>query len=168
MEFLSDETQIRERIRDAIQTNGGASFVAKKTGIPIGTLNKYVAMSSTASFTNAAKIAAVIGVSLEEIAFGRRVDDQQAPYAVNENSEFDLILELGQIVKRAYKSAGITLSGATEVVEINVLHKELLNVVRDINQTTIVQAVLPELEKRLQFRLSQAKLEPGTGKREAS
>jgi len=44
--------------------------MVEKTGIPLGTLNKYTSKTSTASFTNAAKIAAAAGIQLDEIAFG--------------------------------------------------------------------------------------------------
>lgn len=45
--------------------------MVEKTGIPLGTLSKYTSKTSTASFTNAVKIAAAAGVNLDRIAFGR-------------------------------------------------------------------------------------------------
>lgn len=74
---LGDETALRERVASAISAAGGVSAVSEKTGIPPGTLNKYVSKTSTASFANAAKIAAAGGINLDEIAFG------VAPIAAN-------------------------------------------------------------------------------------
>jgi phage repressor protein C with HTH and peptisase S24 domain len=68
---LGDEDGLRERIAEAIVAGGGVSAMVEKTGIPLGTLSKYTAKTSTASFTNAAKIAAAAGVNLDRIAFGR-------------------------------------------------------------------------------------------------
>jgi phage repressor protein C with HTH and peptisase S24 domain len=68
---LGDEDGLRERIAEAIVAGGGVSAMVEKTGIPLGTLSKYTAKTSTASFTNAVKIAAAAGVNLDRIAFGR-------------------------------------------------------------------------------------------------
>lgn len=68
---LGDEAGLRERIAEAIIAGGGVSAMVKKTGIPLGTLSKYTAKTSTASFANAAKIAEAAGVNLDRIAFGR-------------------------------------------------------------------------------------------------
>lgn len=61
---------IRERVAAAIVAGGGVKVMVEKTGIPLGTLNKYAAKSSTASFGNAARISAAAGIGLDEIAFG--------------------------------------------------------------------------------------------------
>ena len=68
---LDDEASLRMRVAEAIVAGGGTSTMSERTGIPVGTLNKYTAMTSTASFTNAAKIALAAGVGLDVIAFGR-------------------------------------------------------------------------------------------------
>ncbi|MEN2979955.1 S24 family peptidase [Tistrella bauzanensis] len=69
---MGSEQALRSRVADAIAVGGGVSAMVDKTGIPLGTLSKYVAQSSTASFANAAKIASAAGVTLDEIAFGSR------------------------------------------------------------------------------------------------
>ncbi|GHC41889.1 hypothetical protein GCM10007291_49740 [Gemmobacter nanjingensis] len=68
---LDDEDGLRARIAEAITAGGGVTSMADKTGIPVGTLSKYAAKTSTASFTNAAKIASAAEVGLDLIAFGR-------------------------------------------------------------------------------------------------
>lgn len=76
---IGDEDGLRERIAEAIVAGGGVSVMVAKTGIPLGTLSKYSTRASTASFTNAAKIAAAAGINLDRIAFG------QTPLAAVEN-----------------------------------------------------------------------------------
>ncbi|WP_161596348.1 LexA family transcriptional regulator [Agrobacterium salinitolerans] len=44
--------------------------MSKKTGIPVDTLNKYVALRSTPSAINALKIAEALGLTLEQLAGG--------------------------------------------------------------------------------------------------
>ena len=68
---LGNEDSLRMRVAEAIVAGGGAAAMSEKTGIPLGTMNKYTAMTSTASFTNAAKIALAAEVALDIIAFGR-------------------------------------------------------------------------------------------------
>ena len=62
---------MRGRVAAAILVGGGVAAMVQKTGIPLGTLNKYAAKTSTASFTNAAKIAAAAEIPLDQIAFGK-------------------------------------------------------------------------------------------------
>lgn len=69
---LGGESELRARIAEAIAVGGGVSAVVSKTGIPLGTISKYAAKTSTPSFSNAAKIAYAAGVGLDMIAFGGR------------------------------------------------------------------------------------------------
>lgn len=64
----------RERVRDAIQRLG-VTLTGSKTGIPVGTLNKYVAMTSGASVGNVMKISAATGIGLEDIILGENRDE---------------------------------------------------------------------------------------------
>lgn len=65
-----EEDTFRERVRDAIQAGGKSGVMSKKTGIPVDTLNKYVALRSTPSAINALKIAEALGLTLEQLAGG--------------------------------------------------------------------------------------------------
>lgn len=67
---LDDEADLRRRIAEAIIAGGGVSSMSERTGIPVGTMSKYSAKTSTASFTNAAKIALAAEIGLDKIAFG--------------------------------------------------------------------------------------------------
>jgi len=68
-----DESAIRSRVAAAIEVGGGLAAMVKKTGIPRGTLEKYVARTSAPSFANAARIAFAAGVSLEQVAYSPTV-----------------------------------------------------------------------------------------------
>ena len=64
-----EEARLRARVASAISAGGGVKEMFEKTGIPRGTMEKYAAQTSTASFVNAARIAAAVGVTLDQIAF---------------------------------------------------------------------------------------------------
>lgn len=64
-----EDARLRARVASAISAGGGVKEMIEKTGIPRGTLEKYAAQTSTASFVNAAKIAVAAGVTLDWIAF---------------------------------------------------------------------------------------------------
>ncbi|WP_320200525.1 LexA family transcriptional regulator [Agrobacterium sp. rho-13.3] len=66
----------RERVKDAIKQGGGPSAMASKTGIPVGTINKYVAMSSAASLSNVVRICRTIGLTIDELISGQSVNLQ--------------------------------------------------------------------------------------------
>lgn len=68
-DFAPDyESEVRQRLADLIVRAGGVAKVATGTGIPKGTLEKYVAKTSTASLANAAKISYFSGVSIDSFA----------------------------------------------------------------------------------------------------
>ena len=82
-----EDAPFRARIKNAIDRAGGPQEAARKTGIPLGTIKKYAAQSSTASFTNGALIAMAANLPLEALAFsreeniirGRHMVDAQRP-----------------------------------------------------------------------------------------
>lgn len=97
MEFPIEDV-FRQRVRDAIQFGGKSKTMAEKTGIPVGTLNKYVAMTSTPSVENTHKIAQALGITIEQLARGEFIDEvsvntyavsgfaeEQAPFGYSES-----------------------------------------------------------------------------------
>lgn len=64
----AEELAFRERVRDAIQSGGKSGKMSEKTGIPVGTLNKYVSLRSSPSVLNATKIAHAVGLTVEQLA----------------------------------------------------------------------------------------------------
>lgn len=67
---LDDDRQIRQRLSLEI-SRVGVRAMSNLTGIPTGTLEKYVAQTSVPSFVKAAQIARAAGVPLDQMAFGR-------------------------------------------------------------------------------------------------
>lgn len=160
MELPSDG-ELLGAIKAAIEAAGGVTAVAKATGIPVGTLNKYVAGTSMPSFSNAAKIAEAAGISLDKLS-GMRAISMQQPY-----DEW-LMNELGKIVVREHKAARATLPPEKVAPEAGALYNELLGMVRDVADRRTVEAMLPLLAENLRGRLRDAASAPGAGKREAS
>lgn len=160
MELPSDEALL-SAIKAAIEAAGGVTAAAKATGIPIGTLNKYVAGTSMPSFSNAAKIADAAGVSLDALS-GMRSIAAQRPY-----DEW-LMNELGKIVVHEHRAARATLPAEKVAPEAGALYNELLGMVQDATDRRTVEAMLPLLAENLRERLREAAVAPGTGKREVS
>lgn len=71
----------RERVKNAIRLGGGPATMASKTGIPVGTINKYVAMSSAASLSNVVRICRSLGLTVDELISGQT----SPPLRVTEN-----------------------------------------------------------------------------------
>ncbi len=67
---IDDEELLRDRISALIRDRGGPKTLAEKTGIPLGTLNKYAAKTSMASFGNVVKLAEATGIDLSDLARG--------------------------------------------------------------------------------------------------
>lgn len=173
-----DELAFKERIRDVIQANGKAPGMAQKTGIPLGTLNKYVAMRSIPSVTNAAKIAAAAGVSLEFLATGVTVikpDDGSGWEGIEDRMSLEirwsgtseLYERLFIAVERAYKSAHQTAPSHRIARTTGEVMEALAQRVGDIRDERVVNAVIPIVLEDLMSRLLEANEEPGTGKRSA-
>jgi phage repressor protein C with HTH and peptisase S24 domain len=66
--MVDAEDVLRDRISTLIRDAGGAKLLAERTGIPLGTLNKYLAKTSMASFGNVVRLAEAVGADLAEIA----------------------------------------------------------------------------------------------------
>jgi len=66
MEFPNNATLL-EMIASAIDHAGGVAAASRKTGIPVGTLNKYVAGTSMPSLDKAVKIAMAAGKPIADL-----------------------------------------------------------------------------------------------------
>ncbi|WP_160009852.1 helix-turn-helix transcriptional regulator [Rhizobium sp. 18055] len=173
-----EELAFKERIRDVIQANGKAPLLAKKTGIPLGTLNKYVAMRSIPSVTNAAKIAAAVGVSLEYLATGLKVispdngtgwegvEDRMA-LEIRPAGTSELYERLFIAVERAYKDAKQTAPSHRIARATGEVMDALRERVGDIRDQRVVDAVIPIVLEDLSNTLLEAQEKPGSGKRTA-
>ncbi|WP_138145052.1 hypothetical protein [Brucella sp. 10RB9215] len=163
-----DEVEVfRARVRDAIQNGGGVSIVSQKTGIPIGTLNKYVAQTSTASFTNAAKIAVAVGISLEEMAFGRSASSVAATTNHSQPINPSLMQRLGQFVDMAFREEGGRIRDLELVIETGKAYNDLCALVDDLTDADAVEEALPLVKRRLKKRLADTANNPANRKHSA-
>lgn len=62
------EKLMRAHISSVVGAAGGLKSLGERTGIPRGTLEKYLAGTSTPSLFNAARLASAAGVTLDELA----------------------------------------------------------------------------------------------------
>lgn len=67
----------RENVRKAIKNGGGPKIMASKTGIPIGTINKYVAMTSAAPLANVMKICEANGLTVDALLSGNHRSESE-------------------------------------------------------------------------------------------
>lgn len=66
---MADEEEVLlERVSALIREGGGAKTLSEKTGIPLGTLNKYLAKTSMASFGNVVRLVEATGGDLAQVA----------------------------------------------------------------------------------------------------
>lgn len=147
--------------------------MSKKTGIPVGTLNKYVALRSVPSALNALKIAQAVGLSLEELAAGRSpTTNAEAdlatppPFATSLNPK--LMRRLADLVEGSFKEEGARIRNADLTMEAAHAYNDLLELVGgELTDAESVEAAMPLVKRRLQKRLSEAASNPGSGKRSA-
>lgn len=77
---MADEEEVLlERVSALIREGGGAKALAEKTGIPLGTLNKYLAKTSMASFGNVVRLVEATGRDLAQIAGSNSTYGTQRP-----------------------------------------------------------------------------------------
>ena len=162
----SGEEVIFSRLRSAITGHGGVRKVSEATGIPVGTLNKYMAGSSMPPFANVARIAAAVGADLEWFA-GATPKKSQVSVLDTEAAVFAFRL-VGKLVARVYKEEGVKLSADALLYEVSVFYQDLAVRADDPNDREEVETLLPWLEARVRRQIHKARDEPGTGKREAS
>lgn len=65
-----EEDSLLGRLRSAVRNAGGGLEVSRRSGVPYGTLNRYLA-GSEPKWSNMGKIAQACGVSLDWLATGR-------------------------------------------------------------------------------------------------
>lgn len=165
----------RSRVKLAIQRGGGVSEMSAKTGIPKGTLKKYVAETSTASFVNAAKISVAAGLPLEVMAFGTGVDiesqmgpafDRRLPPA-GQPVRAIVPAALRQIriaLSHVYDEAGMKMPSRSEHDLAVDFYNEFVMDNIDLSDPESVAARIVLLKKSLHRQIAAAKEAPGTGK----
>ncbi|MHA7881756.1 helix-turn-helix domain-containing protein [Nitratireductor rhodophyticola] len=103
-----------------------------------------------------------VGLGEPEPMFSKIFRSQQPMFNI------ELLERLARIVTSVHKSEGVRLPPEKVSAEAGLLYNLLLARVVDPSDAEEIEAVLPQLEHLLRKRLSDAKAEPGTGKRSAS
>jgi DNA-binding phage protein len=68
----ADNSGLLERLREAVERGGGPSKVARSSGVPLSTLNDYLA-GTDIRLSRGARIAAACGVSLDWLVSGQEI-----------------------------------------------------------------------------------------------
>lgn len=166
----AEEMLFRERVRDAIQAGGKSGVMARKTGIPVGTLNKYVSLRSTPSAPNALKIAQAVGLSVEELAAGVAVGEGNREHLLRAGRP---TREINPAIFKAVKgmireindSQGIRLTEDARESETIRWYNELISMAKGNTDEGKLRSLLGGLEYDIRQSVIEAVAEPGTGKR---
>lgn len=165
MEIPTDEALL-ERIRAAIGRIGSVRRTNEMTGIPTGTLNKYMAGTSMPSFDKAAKIAAAAGMSIADLA-GETPKSEVSPGDMI-RAAAEIVQLVGATVASVHRTEGVKLPEAALVGEISKAYAAMLHRMDDPADLDEARSLMPWLETRLRKAIHDAAAAPGTGKREAS
>lgn len=167
------ESQFVQRLRELIGEGSERKF-AQNAGISDSTLRSILkgtrpSIDLVVSIADANEVSVdwLVGRELLIEAKAMRPEgeaSQTPPWALEEW----LMEELGKIVLKAHKEAGLTLPSVKIAPEASVLYNELRSMVRDTSDRRVVARILPLLEDNLSERLKMIPSQLGTGKREAS
>lgn len=159
------DDELLSRIRAAIAAIGSVRRAHELTGIPVGTLNKYMAGTSMPSFEKVVRIAAAAGVSVGELA-GESPKAEVSPVMVAATAE--IMRLVGEVVSGVHRAEGAKLPEGALIDEISRAYAALLRKMDNPSDIDEARELLPWLEGRLKRGLREAAAAPGTGKREAS
>lgn len=158
-----DHSRFMARLKELQGDLKDAAF-ARRAGIPPSTIKQWE-KGSFPSIAIASKIAAAFDVTVDWLS---GIDDRPIGDGKAEVLNSELFNELGKIVVREHKAAGLVLLPEMVAPEAGQLYNELVARVRDISDQRSVKAMLPVLAESLRNRLREAAAAPGSGKREAS
>lgn len=162
---IPGDDELLGRIRAAIAAIGSVRRAHEMTGIPIGTLNKYMAGTSMPSFEKVVRIAAAAGVSVGELA-GEASKAGASPDLATAAAE--IMRLVGEAVSDTHRAEGARLPESALIGEISRSYAALLQKMDNPSDVNEARSLLPWLEGRLRKALREAATAPGTGKREAS
>jgi transcriptional regulator with XRE-family HTH domain len=165
------KTPLAARIREVRRLLGieDRGQFAKALGVSKTMLAQYERGESEPTASKLGRYREVHGVSLEWLLTGEGpvfADATKAPNAPV-RVDPDLIERLYKLAQRVHADASIKPPAHMLAVEATALYNQLLARVTSLDDTAIVEAVIPVLEDELRARLAQAEAEPGTGKQSA-
>lgn len=161
------QTPLAGRLREVRRRLGDRDrdTFAKQLGVPPSTLANYERGERVPDADFLALYREKLHVDLDWLLFGKGAPPlpADAPMAVSSN----ILRRLGEAVGRAHAAVGIKLPKGAEFEEAANLYNEFLGLVSNPVEapTDIVEAMLGIVEARLTARLSQARDNPGSGKR---
>lgn len=167
MEPLKDQ-QLLERLRRAIGDGGGVKAMSARTGIPVGTLNKYMAGTSMPSFDKAAKIAEAAGMSIAELAGEPPRQTQNQSMGGRAVLPAEALRVADEVLRRVYREEGVKLPADALMPETLRHTQSMIDRMDDPADAAEARALAPWLENRIRRELQAAAAAPGTGKREVS
>lgn len=164
------KTALAERLRDVRRRNGDTdrdSF-AKQVGIAASTLANYERGERVPDADFLALYREKLGVDLDWLLFGN--GSPPLPAGARLALDSRVLRRLGEMVGRAHAAAGIKLPKGAEFEEAAKLYNEFLGLCPNPAEAPadVVDAMLGVVEARFKAGLSQARAEPGTGKRSGS
>ena len=107
-----------DRLRQAVQAAGGNRPVAERSGVPLGTVNNYVAARTGMKFTTLAKLAAACNISLEWLVSG----DRSAP---GHQHADDVAPEAVALAEFSEPPASLTLPASASGIDTAMLTKAI-------------------------------------------
>ncbi|MBA5777102.1 hypothetical protein H2509_08165 [Stappia sp. F7233] len=162
------ETGFLERLRHIVRESGGPKLVSERTGIPVGTLNKYLAGTSHPPFSNMVKIGQLRGWSLAWLATGEGAELLDPSRPQRRPVDDWTMRRAAAVVTSVYEEMKIAITPENVAVEAAGIYNDLMTRVADPDDQAEIEAALPQLRHLLRKRLAAAAAEPGSGKRSAS
>ncbi|RUT27361.1 hypothetical protein C0V97_00920 [Asaia sp. W19] len=104
-------SDVADRLKEAVRASGGNKAVSLKSGVPLSTLNGYLAARREMGALPAAKLARTCGVSLDWLLFGEGEASAPAPAAETARADVAMIRYYPDI----QASAGYGMLGADQV-----------------------------------------------------
>ena len=152
---------------------GNEAELAKRLGISPNTWTAYKRGQRSFGLNEIAKICDMLEVSPQWLLFGAEqyatgVQSSAAPDFQRPQVDEKLMDELRFVVEKVHKETNIHLSSSAVIRETTALYNDVQKQTEDMSDREEIEAVIRQLQIRLKRRLTEAKINPGSGKRSAS
>ncbi|RVK13469.1 helix-turn-helix domain-containing protein [Sinorhizobium meliloti] len=169
---IEPKTALGARLREFRKKLGDPDRdeIAKRLGVSKNTLASYERGETEPTAAVMAAYRREFGGSLVWLVTGEGpiFDDPSSAPAPTEAFDVVLLQRIGDMVQATFVELKQTPPPRAITGEAGRLYNELLQMVADIRDEELVEAVLPVVRARFKKRLQEAAAEPGSGKRSAS
>lgn len=169
---IEPKTALGARLREFRKKLGDPDReeVAKRLGVSKNTLASYERGETEPTAAVMAAYRREFGASLLWLVTGEGAMFDDPSSAPDRNKGFDIALlqRIGDEVQTVFIQVKQKAPPRAITAEAGRLYNELLQMVSDIRDEELVEAVLPVIRARFKKRLQEAAAEPGSGKRSAS